>query len=248
MFKKEFHFSSGCAIINDGDWMKTVKRAIILTMPVLLGYIVMGMAFGVLLNKAGYSALWAFFISLTCYAGSMQFVLLTFLSGGIGYLSAALTTLSVNSRHIFYGISLLEKFKCFGLKKIYMIFSLTDETYSLLCSLPEYKNIDQKKLMFLIAVLDQAYWIAGCTVGNLLGGLISFNTKGLDFSMTALFVVIFIEQWFSFKNHLPAFIGAGSALLCLLLLGADNFLLPAIILSVALLFLLKKYMSKEADA
>lgn len=219
--------------------IKVFRKAFVLTVPVMLGYLVLGVAFGMLLESIGFGVLWALGISLSVYAGSMQFVLIGFLSGGIGLLEAAAITLSVNSRHIFYGISFLEKFKGMGKRFWYMVFSLTDETYSLLCAIGEHKGINQKNLMFAIAVMDHLYWVAGCVLGNLLGSIFTFNTAGLEFSMTALFAVIFIEQWISYSSHIPALIGIFSAALSLTVLGSEAFLLPALMLTVALLIALK---------
>lgn len=214
---------------------KLVKLAIKQTIPVMVGYIVLGIAFGLLLHHAGYNFLWAFFISFVVYAGSMQFVLISFLQGTIGIGSIIITTLTVNSRHIFYGLSFIEKFKKMGKKRLYMIFSLTDETYSLLCSTKATDEIDEKKLFFLISILNQIYWILGSVIGGILGDVISFDTNGIEFSMTALFVVIFVEQWLSTKNHLPALIGLLCGILSLILFGPDNFILPAMIVTVLIL-------------
>lgn len=225
---------------------ETVKFAFIQTIPVLLGYLFMGGAFGLLLQQIGYGILWAFFISLFVYSGSMQYVLISFLSGGVSLISAAVMTLSVNSRHVFYGISFIEKFKSMGKRYLYMIHTLTDETYSLLCSAKVPKEMDDRDVYFCITAFNQLYWVTGCTMGNLLANLISFNTKGVDFAMTALFVVIFTEQWASTKNHLPAYIGIGSSIVCYFIFGANNFILPALLVSVASLIFFKNYLkSKE---
>ena len=218
---------------------RTLKIAFLRTLPVLCGYIVMGIAFGILLQSEGYNYVWAFFISLFVYAGSMQFVLVSFLGGGINILYAAVLTLSINSRHMFYGLSFVEKFRTMGKKAVYMIFSLTDETYSLLCSNKTPAGINENRLLFLIALLDHSYWITGSVVGALIGQLISFDTKGIDFAMTALFTVIMVEQWYSFKSHLPAIVGGISSITCIVLFGAGNFILPSLIVTVITLMLLR---------
>jgi 4-azaleucine resistance transporter AzlC len=218
---------------------KIIKYAVTQTLPVMFGYLFMGIAFGILLEQAGYGWLWALFISLTVYAGSMQFVLVGLLGGGMGVFSLVLLTLSVQSRHMFYGLSFIEKFKAMGKAGWYMIFSLTDETYSLLCGMKIPENLNKKKVFIAVAILDQGYWVIGCTLGALLGGIIGFDTTGIDFAMTALFVVIFIEQWYGFKSHLPALIGMGSAIICLIMFGAESFILPALILTVGVLLILK---------
>lgn len=218
---------------------KTLKTALIYTFPVLIGYIFLGMAFGLLLQKAGYNYIWAFFISLFVYAGSMQFVLVDFFGSGLSLAVMAAMTLIINSRHIFYGLSFIDKFK--KMKKLYpyMVFSLTDETYSILCSVESPEGTDPDKLYFLIALLNQIYWIAGSVIGALAGELITFNTTGIDFAMTALFVVIFVEQWKESKSHIPALTGLSSAILCLILFGPDNFILPSLLVTVAFLLLIK---------
>jgi len=218
---------------------KTLKYAFIQTLPVLCGYIFMGIAFGILLQRAGYNFLWSLLISLIIYSGSMQFVLIGFLGGGMGLLSVILLTLSIQSRHIFYGISFIEKFKAMGKIGWYMVFSLTDETYSLLCGMQIPKELKKKNVFFTVAFLNQSYWVVGCTLGAILGGFIGFDTTGIDFAMTALFVVILIEQWASFKSHIPALVGMGCGVAALFIFGANAFILPALIASVCLLLILK---------
>lgn len=227
--------------------MKSLKFAFRQTIPVLCGYLFLGMAYGILLENAGFGVLWAFATSLFIYAGSMQFVLVGFFTSGISMLSAALTTLSVNSRHIFYGLSFIEKFKKMGKFRPYMIFSLTDETYSLLCGTTVPEDCDEKHVYFLMSIMDQCYWITGSILGSLLGEAIPFDTTGIDFSMTALFVVIFVEQWLSAGKHTPTLIGLLCGSACLLLLGADKFLLPALILTVALLIFWKQTLKEEEE-
>lgn len=223
------------------------KRAVKESIPVMTGYIVLGMAFGLLLQKNGYNFLWALLISLVVYAGSMQFVLIGLLSGGASLLSAAITTLSVNSRHIFYGLSFIEKFKTMGRKRFYMIFSLTDETYSLLCSVSEEDKKQENQLYFMIALLNQCYWILGSVAGSLIGDNLKFNTNGIEFSMTALFVVIFVEQWLSVKNHFPAMIGLVCGVAALVIFGSGNFILPALITATTCLMALKSNINRNGE-
>lgn len=217
-----------------------LKKAFPVTVPVLLGYLFVGMAFGMLLQERGYGFVWAFFISLTVYAGSMQFVMLSFLSYYTGLYNIALMTLAVNFRHVFYGISMLEKFKGSGRKKLYMIFSLTDETYSLLCSGSVPPGVDPHLYRFCVAMLNQIYWITGSVVGALAGAVISFNTQGIDFAMTALFATIFIDQWQSYPTHAPALIGLAAALLALLVLGPDSFVIPALLVIACVLLMFRE--------
>lgn len=210
-----------------------LKFSVVQTIPVMLGYLFMGAAFGLLLQEAGYNFIWAFFISLTVYAGSGQFLLVSLLNENASVLTTAIMTLSINCRHFFYGLSFIERFKKMGKKYLYMIFSLTDETYSLLCSTKIPDNLDYNKTTFTMAFLNQLYWICGCVIGDLMGMFLPFSTDGVDFAMTALFVVIFVEQWLSTKNHLPAVMGCVSAVICLLIFGIDGFILPTLILCVA---------------
>lgn len=226
--------------------MKSFRFAFHQTIPVLFGYLFLGTAYGILLQQSGFGVGWAFFTSLFIYAGSMQFVLVGFLSGGISFLSAALTTLSVNSRQIFYGISFLEKFKEMGKARPYMIFSLTDETYSLLCGTKVPSECDENRVFFLMSILNQCYWITGSVLGALLGEMIPFDTAGIDFAMTALFVVIFTEQWLSAGNRLPAVIGLACGGISLMLFGPSGFLLPALFLTAALL-IIRKYTLKNKE-
>ena len=186
-------------------------------------------------------------MSAVIYAGSMQFLAINFLTPGVGVLSIIFMTLMVNIRHIFYGLSMLERFRGTGKKKPYLIFSLTDETFSLLCSAEPPQGVDRGLFYFFISLLDQVYWVAGSALGGLAGALLSFNTKGIDFAMTALFVVIFVNQWRESKQHLPALCGLGLTALCLLVFGADNFLLPALLLILAALLLCRRRLERGGD-
>ena len=224
-----------------------IKQAFLRTIPVLMGYGVLGMAFGLLLQRAGYHWLWAFGISLFVFAGSMQFVLVGLLAQQASLATVLLTTILVNSRHIFYGLSFIERFNTMGRRKLYMIFGLTDETYALLCAVPDSSSVeDRNKLSFWITLLDQSYWVTGSVFGALLGSYIHINITGIEFAMTALFTVIFIEQWRATKNHLPAFIGLVSAIVSLILFGPNNFLLPSLIATVTVLLLLRRRLEERA--
>lgn len=217
------------------DLVREIRFAFTQTVPVLLGYIFLGIAFGLMLQDAGYSFVWAFFCSLFIYAGSMQFVLVTLLTGGVSLVYAAVMTLFINGRHIFYGLSFIEKFRKMGKAYPYMVFSLTDETYSVLCGLKMPDKMNEKRVSFMIALFDHAYWIAGSVLGTVIGQLITFDTTGVDFSMTALFVVIVLNQWMDSREHRPALIGAGIGMMCLLICGADKFLLPALTITALIL-------------
>lgn len=223
-----------------GEKTRAFKAAFPHTLPILTGFLVLGTAYGVLLQTKGYSVLWALFTSLFIYAGSMQFVAVSMLSMGFQPLYACLMTLMVNARHLFYGISMLEKLRGTGKLKPYLIFGMCDETFSLLCTLEPPEGISRRWFFFFISLLDQAYWVAGSVIGSLLGSLIPFDTAGIDFVLTAMVVVIFLDQWRSTKNHLPVLIGLGASLACLLLLGPDRFLLPSMALILLLVTLLRK--------
>lgn len=207
----------------------------------MAGYLVLGMGFGILLETKGYGVGWAFFMSLFIYAGSMQYVTIDLMAGGATVISAALMTLMVNARHLFYGVSMIERYRNTSPYKPYLIFGLTDETYSLVCSGDVPDGVDEKKYFFLLTLMNQCYWITGSVVGSLIGSLITFNTAGIEFSMTALFLVVFVDQWRSVKNHTSALVGVGISVICLLIFGADRFLIPTMIaITVILTFLRKK--------
>lgn len=219
---------------------KAFRAAFPFTVPVLTGYIVLGIAYGIILSSKGYSFLWAAFTSIFIYAGSMQFVSLSLLAAGFHPLYACFMTLMVNTRHLFYGISMLSKFRGTGKKKPYLILGLTDETFSLLCSAKAPEGVDQGWFMFFITLLDQIYWVTGSVLGNLLGSLISFNTKGIDFALTALFIVIFINQWKSTNNHIPVLIGLSASIACRLIFGASNFIIPSMVIILTLVTVFQK--------
>lgn len=224
---------------------RAIKAAFPVTIPVMLGYISVGIAFGLLFEKSGYSLAWAMLMSLTVYAGSMQFIAINLLTSGAGFIEIALMTLFVNIRHVFYGLSFIDKFKDMGKKKGYMIFSLTDETYSLLCSSKAPEGVNSNLFIFSIAFLNQIYWILGTIIGSAAGSLIKFNTKGIDFAMTALFVVIFIEQWYSYKTHIPVIVGIFSTVLCFLIFGANNLILPSMLCITITLILFQKQIDRN---
>lgn len=214
----------------------TIKYSFKSSLPIMAGYIVLGMGFGILLESKGYDWWWAGIMSFTIYAGSMQYVAIDLLAGGATLISSALMTLLVNIRHLFYGISMLEKYKDTGAKKPYLIFALTDETFSLVCApnLPE--EINRKDYYFFVSLFNQCYWVVGSILGGIIGNVFAFNSTGVDFAMTALFVVIFVEQWESTKKHLSAITGVVCAVGALLIFGASDFLIPAMIaITVALL-------------
>ena len=250
---------------------KIVKQAFIKSLPVMAGYIVLGIGFGILLRNAGYGVLWAFAMSAFIYAGSMQYVGVSLLTGGASVITTALTTFMVNARHLFYSISMVDRYKGAGKYKPYMIFALTDETYSLLSDgedpfREEEKAGDEERRLrggeepladgahpratggesvdpqdalnmyrFWVSLFNQSYWVTGCVLGSLLGAVIPFSTAGIEFSMTALFIASFTEQWLTSGDHLPALTGLLSTLACLVVFGAERFLIPAMLLITLIL-------------
>ena len=222
------------------------RTAFLDTVPVMTGYLFLGFGFGIALEQAGYGLIWAAAMSLFIYAGSMQYVAIGLLSSGAGLLTAAMTTFLVNARHLFYGISMVDAYKGAGKKKPYLIFALTDATYSLVTHIPQ--GVNRHGYCLLVSVLDQLYWVAGSVVGSLAGSLLPVNLEGIDFVLTALFVTIFVEQWLTTKNHIPALTGLGVTAVCLLLFGAQIFLIPSMLAIAALLTILGKTGRRENHA
>ena len=226
----------------------TAKYAFKQSVPIMAGYIVLGMGFGVLLESKGYGVLWAIAMSVFIYAGSMQYVAINLITGGASLIAAALMTLMVNARHLFYGISMLDKYKNTGKYKPYLIFALTDETYSLVCSGTIPEGVDRNKYYFLVSLFDQVYWVIGSVIGSVVGSVLNFNTAGIDFSMTALFLVVFVEQWKSTKDHASAITGVAASVVCLLIFGAGNFVIPAMISITVILLLMRKFRKGSEEA
>ncbi|MCI5499312.1 MAG: AzlC family ABC transporter permease [Clostridiales bacterium] len=222
---------------------KAFRAAFPYTLPICVGFLFLGMSYGFLMGSYGFSFVYPMLMSLFIFAGSMEFVTANLLlMPTFQPLHAFLLTLMVNARHLFYGLSLLEKFRGLGWKKPYLIFGLCDETFSIHCAVTPPEDVDPGWFMFFTTVLNQSYWVAGATLGGLLGQVIHFNTQGIEFVMTALFVVMFLSQWEQNKDHRPALVGVGCTLLCLLVLGSDHFLLPAMALIIlCFLFLRKKF-------
>lgn len=223
-----------------------VRAAFLDTIPVLTGYVFLGFGFGILLHQSGYGVIWAAAMSLFIYAGSMQYVAVSLLSSGAGLLTAAMTAFLVNARHLFYGISMVDAYKGAGKKKPYMIFALTDETYSLVSQDQAPEGMDRHTYCFLVSLFDQIYWVSGSILGSLAGSLLPINYEGIEFVLTALFVTIFVEQWLSTKNHLPAVIGVVSTVVCLLVFGRDAFLIPSMVIIAVVLTVMRKTGRREA--
>lgn len=226
--------------------MKTLFKTVLLrTLPVMAGYLVLGFGFGIIAAKEGYGLFWVLAMSLFIYAGSMQYVAISLLTGGASLITTALTTLTVNARHLFYGITMIEPYRQLGPAKPYQIFALTDETYSLVCTGEAPEGVDFKRYSFWVSLFNHIYWVAGSALGALAGTLIPFNTKGVDFAMTALFITVFVEQWKSTRNHIPAIVGVLASLLCLLIFGRDSFLIPSMLSISLVLSLGRKYIRRK---
>ena len=227
---------------------KTIKFAFKMSLPVLFGYLFLGSAFGISLYEIGYNWIWAIVISLLVYAGSGQLLLVSMIASQASLASIAVMTFFVNSRHIFYGLSFIEKFRSYGWRYPSLIFSLTDETYGVNTSFDTApKDVDEGDARFLIGIFDHMYWIVGSIIGNLAGQLIKIDFTGIDFSMTALFVVIFLDQILASKSKLPGFLGIICALVCLFIFGPDKFLLPSLIITVALLLGMKPLLDGKKE-
>lgn len=220
---------------------KAMKTVFLDTVPVLTGYLFLGIGFGILLKeKADHGLLWSLGMAVFMLAGSGQYLAVSLLADHASVISAAIATFLINARHIFYGISLIESYKGAGTKKPYLIFALTDETYSLVTQNEPPEGMRRHSYCFWVSLLDHIYWVIGCGLGNILGATLPISFEGIEFVLTALFVTMFVEQWISHKNHLPAIIGVGATVLCLVLFGRDIFLIPSMALIAVLLTISRK--------
>ncbi|MEG1848240.1 MAG: AzlC family ABC transporter permease [Lachnospiraceae bacterium] len=225
---------------NPTEFKKAFHAAFPKTIPVLTGFLLLGAAYGVLMQSKGYGILWAVLMSAFAFCGSMQFVALTFLTIAFHPLQAFLMSLMVNARHLFYGLAMLEKYKGLGKIRGFLIFTLCDESFSILCSVEPPVFINKKYFYFWVSFLDYLYWVFGTLLGGILGGFLSFDTRGLDFVLTALFIVLFAEQWHIAKNRKSCIIGIVCTLVSLLLFGPENFVLPAMIFILCTLMIGRK--------
>lgn len=214
------------------------------TSPVMVGYLFLGAAYGILMSVHGFCAGWAIAMSVIVYAGSLQYVGVNLLAAAASPLTAFIMALMINARHLFYGISMLGKYRNMGKVKPYLVFGLTDETFSVVCNEGPPDGVSEKWYFFWITFLDQCYWVAGTLIGVAAGGVITFNTEGLDFALTALFVVIFTEQWMGQRNHRPAVIGVVCSIICLLVFGQSAFIIPAM---AAILFVVTLGYKREEN-
>ena len=225
-----------------------LRAAFLDTVPVMTGYVFLGFGFGILMQQNGFGVLWAAAMSLFIYAGSMQYVTIPLLTSGASLLTCAMTAFVVNARHLFYGISMVDAYKGMGKKKPYLIFGLTDETYSLVSQLQLPEGIRPGSYCFLVTLFDHIYWVTGTVLGSLAGTLLPINYEGVDFALTALFVTIFVEQWLSTKNHGPAIVGVAATVICLILFGADVFLIPSMAIIAVCLTMMRKTGKEDSHA
>ena len=223
-----------------------IKAAFPHTIPVLTGFAFLGIAYGILMSDKGFSWAWILLTSVVVFAGALQFVGISLLTSVFDPVYAFLIALAVNARHLFYGISMLEKLGDAGKVKPYVIFAMCDETFSILISAKPPPEVDKRAFLLSVALLNQSYWVIGSVAGGLIGPFLTFDTHGIDFVMTAFFVVIFINQWKAQKRHSPALIGLGAAIVSLLVFGAQNFIIPAMAIIIALLTIFRRHLEKEA--
>ena len=202
------------------------SAAIVPTLPILAGFLFLGVTYGIYMNVSGFSFVYPMAMSLIIFAGSVEYVTVGLLLGAFDQLAAFVMALMINARHIFYGISMLDKYRNAGRKRFYLIFGMCDESFSINCSAKIPDGVDHGLFMLFVTLLNHIYWVAGATLGGIFGSLISFDTTGLDFVMCAMFVVIFLEQWKKDERHLPALLGIGLSALCLVIFGSDGFIVP----------------------
>ena len=217
------------------------------TVPILTGFLFLGMTYGVYMSSLGFSWIYPTLMALTIYAGSMEFVTANMLLGAFNPLQAFAMTLMVNARHLFYGLAMLDRFRGLGWKKLYLIFGMCDETFSVTCSVRAPEGVDEGWFMTFVTLLDQLYWVLGAALGGLCGSLLTLNTEGLDFVMTAMFVVIFLENWLKEENHTSSLLGLGLPLVCLVLFGAQSFILPSMAAILLALTALRGRLEKGGD-
>ena len=226
------------------DRSKTISRAFKCafpyTIPIFAGFCFLGMTYGIYAKTSGFSFWYPLAMSIAIFGGSLEFLTVSMLLAPYAPVQVLLTALLIQARHLFYGISMLDKYKGTGWKKPYLIYGMCDETFSVNCTAQIPPDVDRGWFYFFVTLLDQIYWVAGATIGGLLGGVLHFNTNGLDFVMTAMFVVIFMEQWIKDRRHVSQWIGLAAGVICLLIFGADNFLIPTMICILCALTALRK--------
>ena len=215
------------------------KNAFLKSIPIMCSYIFVSMAYGIMMENAGFDWYYSLLVSLTVYTGAFQFVLITFLSSGASIVTIALTAFLMNSRQTFYSLTFLKDFQKMGRRKLYMIHTMTDETYAVNCTL-DLPEKEKEDTMFLVVFFSRCYWMAGAVLGGVLGQLLPFDMEGIDFCMTALFVIIFIDQWEKTRKHIPAVTGLGIGILCLVIFGQKSFMLPALLITSGILIIMEK--------
>ena len=228
--------------------LRALKAAFPHTIPIMAGFLFLGMTYGIYMGSLGFSFVYPMGMAMIIYAGSMEFVTANLLIGAFNPVQAFLMTLMINARHLFYGLAMLEKYKIPGAKRLYLIFGMSDETFSVNCTAQPPQGVDRNWFMFFVTLLNQSYWVLGATIGGLFGMVLDFNTEGLDFVMTAMFVVIFIENWLKEKDHTSALAGLGISVVCLTLFGADGFIIPAMVCILLALTLLRPRLEKGGEA
>ena len=224
--------------------LRALRAAAPQTIPVLAGYFVLGMGYGIYVQSLGLPVWMPMLMGTVVYGGSLEFVLASLLLGAFSPLSAFLMALMIQARHLFYGLAMLERYKGYGLRSFYMIFAMSDETFSITCSAEPPEGVDKGWFMFFITLLDQCYWVFSAGLGAAVGSILPFSTEGVDFVMTAMFTVIFLNQWEKSKEHYSAFIGLAAPLVCLVLFGSGSFLLPSMGCILVLLLALRKPIEK----
>ncbi len=226
---------------------KAFKAAFPYTIPIFAGFWFLGLTYGIYMNVSGFSFLYPMLMSITIFAGSMEFITANMLLGSFNPVQAFLMTLMINARHLFYGISMLDRFRGTGLKKLYLIFGMCDETFSINYTAEIPSDVDRGRFMFFVTLLNHFYWFSGSALGGIFGSFIHFDTEGLDFVMTAMFVVIFMEQWLKDKQHISALLGLGISILCLLIFGADNFIIPSMAAMLLMLTGMRKPIERREE-
>ncbi len=227
--------------------MREVRFALRQTVPIFFTYIFLGIAFGVMMTEAGYSAGWSVLCAVFIYAGSLQIVMVSLLQAGASLPAVAVMTFFVNARHIFYGVGFIERFRKMGWRYPYLVLALTDETYSILCSVRFEDGVDENRATFFIALFNQSYWVLGCLLGGLAGQVLPWDLTGIDFSATAFFLVVVVNQWRASRSRIPAAVGLASALVFFLLLGPEGFLIPALAASMLALAVLRDTVQRREE-
>jgi len=224
---------------------EAIKKAFPVTIPIMLGYVPLGMGFGLIMAQAGYNALWAFLSAVAIYSGTGQYMSVNFLATGAPLLEIVLIIVILNTRMMFYGLTFLSRFSGMGWKKWYMVYTMSDETYAVLCTVKAPEGIDDKKFMFCITMLNQIYWVTGCVVGALFGTMLNIDITGVDFMMTALFIVLCMDQWEKARSHQPFWIGLCCSILSIVVFGPNNFMIPALAAILACLVIRRKSIEKK---